>query len=63
MNKGSPLQVSYYQLTSKLQDRNNARLKMIQRTTRASVEEFKEKRRAASNTCKRKRGNGKMKGS
>jgi hypothetical protein len=33
---------------------------MLQRTTRASVEEFKEKRKVKA--VKRKRGNGKMKG-
>jgi hypothetical protein len=28
---------------------------MLQRTTRASVEEFEEKRKVASNTCKKKK--------
>jgi hypothetical protein len=39
----------------KTEDKNNAQLKMIQRTTRASVEEFKRKRRVATNTRKKKR--------
>jgi hypothetical protein len=41
-------------------DITNARLKIFQRTTKESVEEFKEKRSVASNTFKKKRGNGKM---
>jgi coenzyme F420-reducing hydrogenase alpha subunit len=39
----------------KLQDRNNARIKMLQRKTRSSVEEYKEKRRTANSTCKNKK--------
>ena len=38
-----------------IRERNRARLKMIVRTTRASMEDFKEKRRIASRTCRRKK--------
>jgi hypothetical protein len=43
------------QCQRKIEDRNNARLKMPQQTTTARVEEFKERRVVASNTCKTKR--------
>jgi hypothetical protein len=36
----------------KQQDRNNARIKMLQRKTRSSVEEYKEKRRTLNSMCK-----------
>jgi hypothetical protein len=43
------------QCQRKIEDRNNARLKMPQQTTAASVEEFKGRRRVVSNTCKKKK--------
>jgi hypothetical protein len=39
----------------KLQDRNNARIKMLQRKTRSSVEEYKERRRTTNRMCKNKK--------
>jgi hypothetical protein len=39
----------------KLQDKNNARIKMLQVKTRSSVEENKEKRRTANSMCKNKK--------
>jgi hypothetical protein len=38
-----------------IEDRNNARLKMLRQTKRESMDEFKEKRRVASDTCKKEK--------
>jgi len=39
----------------KLEERNKARLKMLQRVTRATRDEYQMKRRVANSTCKRKK--------